>query len=133
MLSPKLSEETNELEFQCKICEYKEKVQDPTEISSALIYRKDLKGGLDMEMVDPQLVNDPTMSRTQNEACLKCGQKNAIYYNAADHLDKRLKLIFICAAKGHDGQPCGFWWDNTGKHGELDTDDLEEKDESDAD
>ena len=60
--------------------------------------------------VDPSLIFDPTMSRTRERKCTKCGHNIAIFFRSADYEDKQLQLTFICAYIDKNGVACGNNW-----------------------
>ena len=49
-----------------------------------------------VELVEQDVVNDPTLSRDENKVCEKCGEKGCVFFQAHGDDDDAMALIFMC-------------------------------------
>ena len=54
------------------------------------------------QLINPDLVNDPTLPRSFKDKCPKCGKLDAVYFVA---LRNQMNLTFLCRTEN-----CGFSW-----------------------
>lgn len=60
-------------------------------VSSSIFIRRSL-----VDLVEQDVVNDPTLSRDENKVCEKCGQKGCVFFQAHGDDDDAMALIFMC-------------------------------------
>ncbi|KAH9254258.1 hypothetical protein BASA81_007859 [Batrachochytrium salamandrivorans] len=71
-----------------------------------VVYRLALKRTAEtkLELVDTQMVYDPTLPRTSNpnaKVCPECSSYQAVYFQASTGRDADMNLIFICCSCKH--------------------------------
>ena len=97
MLYPKEDRKNKKLMYACKLCDYKE------DVTSNLIYRNQLKQEASdiLGTVSSGLVDDPTLSRSNEANCEECGHNTAVFFQSTATGQNSLPLVFICCACGH--------------------------------
>lgn len=94
MLYPKENRGEQKLMYACRLCRY-------TEFSQGqLIYKNVLKKevGNVLHTVPSAVSDDPTLPRSQNAHCGKCGHNEAVFFQSdtSDVRNDTLALIFVC-------------------------------------
>lgn len=94
MLYPKENRSEKRLLYACRLCRY-------TEYSAgSLIYKNVLKKevGNVLHTVPSAVSDDPTLPRSQNAHCGKCGYNEAVFFqnDTSDAKNDTLVLIFVC-------------------------------------
>mmetsp|Transcript_24403 Transcript_24403/g.51144 ORF Transcript_24403/g.51144 Transcript_24403/m.51144 type:complete len:195 (-) Transcript_24403:380-964(-) len=94
MLYPKENRAEQKLLYACRLCRY-------TEYSiGQLIYKNVLKKevGNVLHTVPSAVSDDPTLPRSQNAHCGKCGHNEAVFFQSdtSDVRNDTLALIFVC-------------------------------------
>ena len=89
------------LVYACRLCRYTEYA------AGQLIYKNVLKKevGNILHTVPADVSDDPTLPRSQNAHCGKCGHSEAVYFQSdtSDVRSESLALIFVCCN-------CGYKW-----------------------
>ena len=85
--------------YACRLCRYTEYAQGP------LIYQNILKKevGNVLHTVPSAVSDDPTLPRSQNAHCEKCGHNEAVFFQSdtSDVRNDTLALIFVCCNCDH--------------------------------
>ena len=85
--------------YACRLCRYTEHAQGP------LIYQNILKKevGNVLHTVPSAVSDDPTLPRSQNAHCEKCGHNEAVFFQSdtSDVRNDTLALIFVCCNCDH--------------------------------
>jgi DNA-directed RNA polymerase II subunit RPB9 len=94
MLYPKENRSEKRLLYACRLCRY-------TEYSAgSLIYKNVLKKEVEnvLHTVPSAVSDDPTLPRSQNAHCGKCGYNEAVFFqnDTSDAKNDTLVLIFVC-------------------------------------
>ncbi|EJK77090.1 hypothetical protein THAOC_01103 [Thalassiosira oceanica] len=101
MLYPKENPSERKLVYACRLCRYTEYA------AGQLIYKNVLKKevGNILHTVPADVSDDPTLPRSQNAHCGKCGHSEAVYFQSdtSDVRSESLALIFVCCN-------CGYKW-----------------------
>mmetsp|Transcript_16765 Transcript_16765/g.33450 ORF Transcript_16765/g.33450 Transcript_16765/m.33450 type:complete len:140 (+) Transcript_16765:70-489(+) len=97
MLYPKEDKKTKQLMYACKLCTYSEKA------TTNLIFRNQLKQEASdiLSNISPALIDDPTLSRSNEANCSECGHNTAVFFQSTATGQQSLPLVFICCACGH--------------------------------
>mmetsp|Transcript_15906 Transcript_15906/g.28845 ORF Transcript_15906/g.28845 Transcript_15906/m.28845 type:complete len:185 (-) Transcript_15906:90-644(-) len=94
MLYPKEDRAEKKLLYACRLCRYTEYSQ------GQLIYKNVLKKevGNVLHTVPSAVSDDPTLPRSQNAHCGKCGHNEAVFFQSdtSDVRNDTLALIFVC-------------------------------------
>ncbi|KAL7553559.1 hypothetical protein ACHAWF_016847 [Thalassiosira exigua] len=94
MLYPKENRAEQKLVYACRLCRYTEYAQ------GQLIYKNVLKKevGNVLHTVPSAVSDDPTLPRSQNAHCGKCGHHEAVFFQSdtSDVRNDTLALIFVC-------------------------------------
>jgi len=94
MLYPKESRSEKKLLYACRLCRYTEYSQ------GQLIYKNVLKKevGNVLHTVPSAVSDDPTLPRSQNAHCGKCGHNEAVFFQSdtSDVRNDTLALVFVC-------------------------------------
>ncbi len=57
-------------------------------------------------IVNPEVIMDPTLPRTQEVECPECGGKEAVFFNAqSKNPDEAMNLVFVCT-----NSECQHFW-----------------------
>ena len=89
----RVSDTVRWLQFECKLCGYVQKAADKDEVDNC-VYRTDFSERAENLKVDPECVNDPTLTRRKDIQCPNCGLNEAVTFT---QLTKdKLNLIFVC-------------------------------------
>jgi DNA-directed RNA polymerase II subunit RPB9 len=94
MLYPQEDKRTKSLQYACRLCRYNEPSTQP------MIYRNVLRKevGNVLNTVPSAVSDDPTLARSQNANCAKCGHNEAVFFqgDTSDARSDTLALIFVC-------------------------------------
>lgn len=94
MLYPKENRAEQKLLYACRLCRYTEYAQ------AQLIFKNVLKKevGNVLHTVPSAVSDDPTLPRSQNAHCGKCGHHEAVFFQSdtSDVRNDTLALIFVC-------------------------------------
>ena len=97
LMSPRESKAKRQLIFVCKSCGSEEDSRS-TKGNQNVIYRNNLKASVvtKLESVDPAVIFDPTLPRTNKIKCLKCGESEAVFFQADSGKESSMNLVFVC-------------------------------------
>jgi DNA-directed RNA polymerase II subunit RPB9 len=97
MLMPREDKNTRTLMLHCRSCDEQE-VAD-----SNIIYQHFFKKKAEskLEKVDNAVVSDPTLPRTKDITCSKCGRREAVFFQADHTTGEDMGLIFVCVHCKH--------------------------------
>lgn len=97
MLYPREDSASKKLKYACKLCAHTEAT------SHNLIYRNRLRQGASdvLSNVNPNMIDDPTMSRSNKIECKECGGKDAVFFQSVMGGHDSLPLILICVQCGN--------------------------------
>ena len=112
MLYPREDAEEKVLVYFCKNCPYYQKAKQ-SEAMDNCVYRTERKLDKVSIIIDPECCLDPTLSRTKDTICSKCGYNEAVFFQnpAASESDVGMNLIFVCARYDEErGKACGNYW-----------------------
>ena len=92
LLSPKEDRQYNRLVLQCSTCD------ESVEADSIVVYRLALrkKAETKLDTVDGSVVTDPTLPRTKDARCGKCGKREAVFFQGDSGRDSDMALVFVC-------------------------------------
>lgn len=100
--------EKNELVFRCKVCTYTlevdmqedEDAEEPKKHEDLCVFRHDvLFVAKESIIVQPDIIYDPTLSRTYDYNCHVCGGKEAVFYRLSETIvSDAMAIIFVCCA-----------------------------------
>ena len=94
MLHPEEDRASKTLSLRCKSCNFKGESSDPYIYVNKI--KKEAANRLDL--VDPDLVRDPTLPRTFNTECAKCHGHEAVFFmSRSGGKDSDMGLVFLCA------------------------------------
>ena len=81
------------LQFECKLCGFVQKAKENDEVDNC-VYRTDFSERAENLKVDPECINDPTLTRRKDIQCPMCRGNEAVTFT---QLTKGgLSLIFVC-------------------------------------
>lgn len=49
----------------------------------------------------PDVIKDPTLARANNVSCSNCQHSEAVFFHADQHIQKGMKLVFVCTGCTH--------------------------------
>lgn len=56
-----------------------------------------------LDLISPDLYQDPTLQRSRDAVCARCGDRDAVFFQAEQTMkSERLEIIFVCR--------CGHKW-----------------------
>lgn len=85
--------------YECRICGYFEKAKQGSEEDNC-VYKSELTKMAEKFYVDKECIKDPTLSRSKDVECKKCGYHEAVTFT---HPTKdRMNLIFVCCKCTHN-------------------------------
>merc|ERR1719277_347138 len=95
-----------ELVFRCKVCGYLEEIdmteeedaEEPKKLEDLCVYRHDvLFVAKEAIIVQPDIIYDPTLSRTYDYKCHVCESKEAVFYRLSEAIvSDAMAVIFVC-------------------------------------
>lgn len=103
IMYPKENKADRKLMYACSRCSYKEDAQ-----SGSCVYRNNLitTAGNKLDIVQTDVVDDPTLQRSKNAICEKCNYNEAVFFQADEGAKSQsLSLIFVCTNRA-----CGHKW-----------------------
>ena len=106
MLYPIEDSTEKKLKFKCNYCNQVSSVEENDEIQNT-VFTNEIKLSQIRKAIDPDVVNDPTYSRTKNTECPSCYHTEAIYFHDTTRENSGMKLIMVCCRKD-----CGNSWEN---------------------
>eukprot|EP00752_Nemacystus_decipiens_P007449 g6658.t1 len=114
-MHPKENKADRKLVYACNRCSYKEDAQ-----SGSCVYRNNLitTAGNKLDIVQTDVVDDPTLQRSKNAICEKCNYNEAVFFQADEGAKSQsLSLIFVCTNRACGHKP---YWSGCGGRGRPD-------------
>eukprot|EP00920_Eleutheroschizon_duboscqi_P026290 GHVT01064852.1.p1 GENE.GHVT01064852.1~~GHVT01064852.1.p1 ORF type:complete len:259 (-),score=76.66 GHVT01064852.1:798-1574(-) len=110
LLYPKEERTRKELMFLCRQCDHVS-FADPAHPDAYCVDRINYNFTSKEDIVvSPDLAKDPTLGRTYQRHCAKCGHQEAVFFQLPERIaDDAMTLVFVCSREG-----CGHW-DKQGK------------------
>ena len=102
MMTPRESKEKMELVYVCKSCGNEEDTRS-NKGDQNVVFRNNFKASVvtKLESIDPEVIHDPTLPRTNGIACGNCGSSEAVFFQADTGRDNSMKLVFVCTNCKH--------------------------------
>ncbi|OBT79794.1 hypothetical protein VF21_01507 [Pseudogymnoascus sp. 05NY08] len=96
MLYPKEDNDTRQLQFACRTCQYSEPA------ISSCVFRNVLNNAVgETAGVTQDVGSDPTLPRS-NKACPKCKAEDAVFFQSQQRsAETGMKLFYVCCGCGH--------------------------------
>eukprot|EP00898_Chlorokybus_atmophyticus_P004640 jgi/Chlat1/5177/Chrsp33S05164 len=100
MLYPREEKERKVLLYACRICDHTEAADNNC------VYRNEIHHSEDERTQILQDVSaDPTLPRTKDVKCVKCGHREAVFFQATSRSEEGMTLFFVCCNAN-----CGHRW-----------------------
>jgi len=92
MLYPKEDKENRKLLYACRNCDYQQLADNPC------IYVNKIQHDIDeLTQIIGDVVADPTLPRTEDHPCHKCGNKEAVFFQSQTRrAQEGMKLYYVC-------------------------------------
>merc|ERR1712227_523230 len=99
MLYPKEDKVNKILLYQCRNCDFCTEAERPCIYVNKLISNEN-----ELLQINPDVIEDPTLPRTNTVNCPKCGFSSACYFQSYSTMkDARMNLFYVCRS-------CRFEW-----------------------
>ncbi|GCC21800.1 hypothetical protein chiPu_0020275 [Chiloscyllium punctatum] len=87
--------------FQCRNCDYQQ------EADNSCIYVNKITHEVDeLTQIIADVAQDPTLPRTEDHPCPKCGHKEAVFFQShSARAEDAMRLYYVCTAPH-----CGHRW-----------------------
>ncbi|KAJ2157665.1 DNA-directed RNA polymerase II core subunit rpb9 [Coemansia sp. RSA 552] len=96
MLYPRVDQENRRLMFACRNCNFEE-VADNNCVFRHEVLHTPRQVDNEKTMVITDLGSDPTLPRTTEVPCPKCGGHQAVFFQSQSrHIDTRMTLYYVC-------------------------------------
>lgn len=105
MLHPTADKDQKKLKFVCNFCKHTELVEENTEELNT-VQTNEIKLSQFRKKIDPNIVHDPTYSRTKAIMCPECGNEEAIHFHDFSQESSGMLLVFVCC-----NESCGYSWE----------------------
>uniref|UniRef100_A0A8C4Q8V8 DNA-directed RNA polymerase subunit n=2 Tax=Eptatretus burgeri TaxID=7764 RepID=A0A8C4Q8V8_EPTBU len=101
MLYPKEDKENRILLYACRNCDYQQ------ETDNSCIYVNKITHEVDeLTQIIADVAQDPTLPRTTDHPCPKCGHKEAVFFQShSARSEDAMRLYYVCTAPH-----CGHRW-----------------------
>ncbi|XP_075043260.1 DNA-directed RNA polymerase II subunit RPB9 [Mixophyes fleayi] len=101
MLYPKEDKENRILLYACRNCDYQQ------EADNSCIYVNKITHEVDeLTQIIADVSQDPTLPRTEDHPCSKCGHKEAVFFQShSARAEDAMRLYYVCTAPH-----CGHRW-----------------------
>jgi len=92
MLYPKEDKENRRLLYVCRNCDFKQEAENPC------IYVNKIQHEVDeLTQIIGDVIADPTLPRTEDHPCPKCGHKEAVFFQSqARRAEEGMRLYYVC-------------------------------------
>ena len=99
LLSPSENRSERRLYFKCRSCPFEE-----ADSWNPVVHRHDVHFRQKEQLrINPDVVHDPTLSRTNVYDCDRCGGHDAVFWQLPEsQIEDAMGLIFVCVS-------CGNW------------------------
>jgi DNA-directed RNA polymerase II subunit RPB9 len=80
--------------YSCRVCSHAQ----PSDL--ACIYVNKIVHDIDeLKLINPDVVADPTLPRTTENRCPRCGHKEAVFFQAETRrAEEEMKLYYVCTS-----------------------------------
>ncbi|KAK8821832.1 hypothetical protein WA556_002277 [Blastocystis sp. ATCC 50177/Nand II] len=78
--------------YKCNNCGFTEESSEPCVFK--ISYKAESRSILNL--VEDDIIDDPTLSRDENKECEECHQKGCVFFQAHGDGDDAMALIFMC-------------------------------------
>ncbi|MEE6489971.1 hypothetical protein FKM82_015748 [Ascaphus truei] len=101
MLYPKEDKDNRILLYACRNCDYQQ------EADNSCIYVNKITHEVDeLTQIIADVSQDPTLPRTEDHPCQKCGHKEAVFFQShSARAEDAMRLYYVCTAPH-----CGHRW-----------------------
>ncbi|KAF7632654.1 TFIIS-type domain-containing protein [Meloidogyne graminicola] len=97
MLYPRENKEFRRLMYVCRNCEHSQIADNPCIYVNKLTHEVD-----ELTQIVADVVHDPTLPRTEEHECPKCGKREAVFFQAQSRrAEEEMRLYFVCAGCHH--------------------------------
>ncbi|CAJ0577106.1 unnamed protein product, partial [Mesorhabditis spiculigera] len=101
MLYPKEDKANRRLHYACRNCEHREEAENPCIYVNKLVHEID-----ELTQIVSDVSQDPTLPRTEDHPCPKCGHRDAVFFQAQSRrADEEMRLYYVCG-----NLECGHRW-----------------------
>ena len=87
------------LVYKCKQCDFTEESTEPCVFKVS--YKAEMMHRSILNLVEDDVIDDPTLSRDENKECEKCHQRGCVFFQAHGDGDDAMALIFMCTHCKH--------------------------------
>lgn len=103
ILQPTEDRKSQTLHFACRSCPHTE-AATPEDSADAIVHQRDVRlKSKENLTITPEVIHDPTLSRTVNYDCHNCSAHEAVFWQLPEGLQEdAMALIFVCVG-------CGAW------------------------
>lgn len=92
MLYPKEDKENKVLLYACRNCDYKQIADNQCVYVNKITHEID-----ELSRIVSEVIHDPTLPRTKDHPCQKCGHKEAVFFQGQSRRsDEDMKLYYVC-------------------------------------
>uniref|UniRef100_A0A1I7XG92 DNA-directed RNA polymerase subunit n=1 Tax=Heterorhabditis bacteriophora TaxID=37862 RepID=A0A1I7XG92_HETBA len=101
MLYPREDKEHRQLLYSCRNCEHKQVADNPCIYVNKLMHEVD-----ELTQIVADVVHDPTLPKTEDHPCPKCGYNQAVFFQAQTRrAEEEMRLYYVCM-----DSTCGHRW-----------------------
>ncbi|VEL38060.1 unnamed protein product [Protopolystoma xenopodis] len=92
MLYPKEDRNIKKLLYSCRNCDFSQEADNPC------VYVNRLEQEVDeLALIVPDVVHDPTLPRTDDHICRKCGNPEAVFFQSQTlRAEENMRLYYVC-------------------------------------
>jgi len=101
MLYPKENKQERILMYSCRNCEFSMAADNPCIYVNKITHEVDA-----LTQIVADVIADPTLPRTEDHACPKCGHSEAVFFQSQSRAaEEKMKLYYVCTNPG-----CAHKW-----------------------
>lgn len=100
MLYPKEDKDNKILLYACRNCDYQQEADN-----SCIYVNKITHEVNELTQIVTDVVADPTLPRTEDHLCPKCGHSEAVFFQSQSSKADQMRLYYVCTAVN-----CGNRW-----------------------
>jgi len=100
MLYPKEDKDNKILLYACRNCDYQQEADN-----SCIYVNKITHEVNELTQIVTDVVADPTLPRTEDHECPKCGHREAVFFQSQSSKADQMRLYYVCTAVN-----CGNRW-----------------------
>uniref|UniRef100_A0A6M2E4E0 DNA-directed RNA polymerase subunit n=1 Tax=Amblyomma tuberculatum TaxID=48802 RepID=A0A6M2E4E0_9ACAR len=92
MLYPKEDKENRVLLYACRNCDYQQEADNNCIYVNKITHEVD-----ELTQIVSDVVHDPTLPRTEDHTCPKCGHREAVFFQAQSRrAEDEMRLYYVC-------------------------------------